>query len=64
MDIVKYLAGPVSFFIAKSGKTTFTVGCVTVGCVLQRSKHRSLSAAEKSLHKFVNEWNNFNFGVI
>ena len=64
MDIVKYLTGPVSFFIAKSGKTTFTVGCVTVGCVLQRSKHRSLPAAEKSLNKFLDEWNNLNLGAI
>ena len=55
MTIVKYLAGPISFFVAKSGETTYTVGCVTVGCVLQRSKHRSLSAAEKSFGRFINE---------
>jgi hypothetical protein len=56
--ILRHVFHPnISFFVAQTGRSTFRVGCVTVGCVLQRSKHRSFSAAEKSLNKFVNEWN-------
>lgn len=56
-EVIKYVYGEhISFFLSRAGKT-FRVGCVTSGVILQRSRHRSQSAAEKSLNLFVNEWN-------
>ena len=60
---VKHVYRPdVSFFISRTGDKTYRVGCVVCGCIMGRSKHRTLSAADKSLNRFLEEWDNMMHG--
>jgi len=54
---VKHIYRPdVSFFISQTGDKTWKVGCITCGCIMGRSSHRSRSAADKELSRFIMEW--------